>query len=441
MQTSILGILLTFGSVATAADPPVEAAKSGTASEALDDELADLGLEKTDTLDERSLDIYGFSDFTFRDTIFNRTRARLLHAYSYFPYPTFSVGNINLYLDAKLSSRWRSLIEIRFLYLPNGAPQPFNPDGTQPRWDTSVQDFNDENRSNFLRWGGISIERVHIEYKFHDLLNVMAGQFLTPYGIWNVDHGSPTLIAVDRPTIVGDNLFPERQTGLQFYGVVPVQSALLGYHLTVSNGRGPIDTYRDLDNDKAMGGRLYLRSYWLGEMILGVSAYTGGSTNRENKAVPIPVNGEPAITYSFNISEQYRETSFAGDLRWEWHDLVFLGEILVNDRVYNDKTRPTVQFNLSKGLQPDFRRWGGYALLGYHSPWFGLMPFVLYAIEYFGQNPGINFGYQFITGVNWHLNAPVVLKAQWDHLGVEGRTDFYKNEFYNRFTAQITYLF
>ena len=45
----------------------------------------------------------------------------------------------------------------------------------------------------------IILERAYIQWSKLDWLGVRVGQFLTPYGIWNVDHGTPTLITMFRP--------------------------------------------------------------------------------------------------------------------------------------------------------------------------------------------------------------------------------------------------
>ena len=61
-------------------------------------------------------------------------------------------------------------------------------------------------------------ELCYVEHEFNGLLKLQAGQYLTPYGIWNVDHGSPTIIGIKKPFVVSNELFPEQQTGLQLFG-------------------------------------------------------------------------------------------------------------------------------------------------------------------------------------------------------------------------------
>lgn len=115
-------------------------------------------------------------------------------------------------MEGDLGKRFRALSEVRFAYLPDGVTNYTSGTTEFPRTSTAYPDYADYYRAQ----GGRSDDRA--EYAADSLLNIRAGQWLTPYGIWNVDHGSPVVIGVTRPYIVGNEWLPSRQTGLEFYG-------------------------------------------------------------------------------------------------------------------------------------------------------------------------------------------------------------------------------
>jgi len=66
---------------------------------------------------------------------------------------------------------------------------------------------------------GIALPRVHADISISDELNVRVGKFVTPAGIWNVDHGSPAILTVRQPYQTWFlPIFPESQTGAQVFG-------------------------------------------------------------------------------------------------------------------------------------------------------------------------------------------------------------------------------
>jgi len=316
------------------------------------------------------LDIYGFADLTYRQ--FLSRRDNQWRNYSSADYPSFAVGNFNVYLSTRISERWRALGEVRFAYLPNGA-QTIGPDGTVASGDTTVADYTDLSRDT--RLGGIKIERVWIELNANQYLNVRAGQWLTPYGVWNVDHGSPVIITTQRPFAIGEQLFPERQTGLQLRGQVYLGASTLEYVATLSNGRGAADEYRDLDGNKAMGAHVALRSQPFGELTIGASIY-GGRFVEVSKTTRIETLPDgPDLVFDSRRDIEADELSYAADLRWNWEGLLLQTELVANETRFKEGARPLLAAPDPAARQPDFLRWGGYILLGYRTPWAGIMPF------------------------------------------------------------------
>ncbi len=314
----------------------------------------------------------------------------------------FGVGNLNLYLDGQLGPRVRSLAEIRFTYLPTGGQGTTVPDYGQ--WLATTT------------WGGIVLERAWVEYAFSDLVTVRAGQFLTPYGIWNVDHGSPTTIGVQKPEIASVQLFPERQVGLEAHGSRYLGDARLGYHVTVSNGRiGSNPAFTNYGGKPGLGARVFVEADRLGALQLGVSGYTGRYTELQIAVSPVL----PDV-----VAVEYDEHDVAADVRWEWKKLVLISEAVYQRVRYTDRGRPVNGDFGPAGpdLTPasDFWRAGSYVLAGYRLP-FNVMPYVRWELLYQSsgfRNGGMLFpsGFRGVAaGVNFRPLPGLVLKVQYDH--------------------------
>jgi hypothetical protein len=348
------------------------------------------------------LDLYGFADFNYGMLVKRSAYAT--------PADSFAVGNLNLYLASSLGDHWKSLAEVRFTYLPHGTTN-FDSQGNLSRTDVTAQDYTDLGRP--VHPGGVIIQRAYLEYEAHPLLTIRGGQFLTPYGIWNVDHGSPVIIGVRRPFIVGEALLPESQTGLDLYGTYHIDPVLLGYHLTLSNGRGPIDTYQDLNKNKAIGGRLYAHADTsVGALTLGISGYSGRYSDRSQKYVV----EDGALVLKHPLTADYKELSLGADLKYELGGFLLQSEAIMNDVVY-DHQRPVDNFVLSgpPGYVPDYRRIGVYGLTGYRFAFGGIMPFA--GLEYYdaGRQDFLGAAAAFWGGLNVRPTPRVVLKAQYTY--------------------------
>jgi hypothetical protein len=304
------------------------------------------------------------------------------------------------------------MVEVRFLFQPSGAAtnttaqQLSNPLANSGRINSAAPDFNDNNRLVYL--GGIAIERAYVEYTLSPYLKIRAGRFLTPWGIWNVDHGSPVIIGPNKPYIVGEGFFPEAQTGFEALGTAPLGDATIGYHLTLSNGRGPAAAYEDLDGNKAIGGRIFLRGYWLGQTDLGVSGYAGTVTDRRQQIADLTTQTVEYFNYS-----QYREMSWAADLRWIWKGLHFQNEAALHDRAWSDDARPPV--SAMNGQQADVRRFSVYSLLGYRLPWLNIMPYTIVTYYDAGDRSafvGASKVFGYAVGLNVRVLPSVVLKSE-----------------------------
>jgi len=128
-------------------------------------------------------------------------------------------------------------------------------------------------------WGGLNIERAYMEWNYSDKLNFLGGKFLTPFGIWNVDHGLPVLLSARIPYMLA--FIPDTQVGVQTFGRFNLPHTDLEYSMYVSNGRDIPSPVFDNNKEKSVGGRLNLKlqSEMFKELSIGASGYYGKHTD------------------------------------------------------------------------------------------------------------------------------------------------------------------
>ena len=103
---------------------------------------------------------------------------------------TFVLGSVNLYLEAKPIAHFSAFLETRLTNLPDGTVS-----ATGGLDSSQVWDFTSPSGAwATTRLGAIVLERAYLQWEQSDLLVLRLGEILTPFGIWNIDHGTPTLI-------------------------------------------------------------------------------------------------------------------------------------------------------------------------------------------------------------------------------------------------------
>jgi hypothetical protein len=374
-------------------------------------QAAEVSVTETDEYQEK-LSFYGFMDMGLQKAWLGRHA--IANVVTDSTASTFVLGNVNLYIDAHPFAGWRALAEVRFTTYPNGEFTLGAPGQPVTRTSTTIQDANSSSGPwTATKWGSIILERAQIEYSAADWFNVKTGYWFTPYGIWNIDHGSPTLIALNQPQFVVFEGFPARQLGVDVNGVFHASSWDIEYHAYVSNGRTP--GQHDLTDDKMVGGRLAARTSAPFQFTAGASSFYG----RMSDKILIMESYTP-ITATRKEFVAMKEWGLAGDISADAGPVRFRSEFVMNERRYDEGKRP---ITTTGAFAADRRTWSAYGLLAYQLPWFGLEPYL-----YFEYNRDITLGSeeprtgdfsQVVTmssiGLNIHFSPATQLKIQYAH--------------------------
>jgi hypothetical protein len=383
-----------------------------------------------ENITDNPLEIYGFAAFSYVNVV---SADRQVINQFIAKEGSFYVGDLNIYASKQIAEQWRTLIELRITYAPNGRVLA---DGTIE----NNQSYDQGNFGRPVNWGGINIERAWVEYDIIPQLTIQAGAFLTPYGIWNVDHGMPTIIPVTRPYVMNEQIFPERQAGIQLYGMFTMGDYALGYHATLSNGRGYFDQFRDLDETKAFGGRLLFQTPWLGSLRFGVSAYQGRFVDRESDFTRL----NPETEVVDNVTPdgvRYDEFSYGFDILQEWRGLRVQAELIGHSLGYLDGARQAD----TAGFRPDTYSIGGYVLVGYRfDSFWNVMPYGFYQRyqrEETSQSAVFSSLENYQIGLNFRPVPTLVLKVQWGQSWIPDAKRLVENDTLNTLGAQVSWVF
>lgn len=391
-------------------------------TEALEAELANLkdaveldSVESEDAGAMQRFAIFGFFDLTYYKGFYDASSLYQMYLPSA---GTFTVTNLNVYLQSQMTETLSAIAELRFSFLPLGFERQYEAeshfsDGTTAsdgreyiRTDTTIRD---PLTTGDFQQGGVTIERVHLTYTPFDWFGVIAGRYLTPYGIWNIDHGSPVVIPARIPNMQYRAIMPLSQTGFMIFGrFFPSEHINLDYALTLSNGRGPIESVLDLDENKGIGFRL--KFTYTGKNVtffIGSYGYTGEYTDIKKRSViqlqddlTIDEDQPDAFITKVIPVEAYREYVVSGDMLISLFHLTLQSEVVwrrvhYSIRPYMDQGTAILNGGVAVEdtyYMPDFVGYGVYTLLSYELP---------------------------LPELKWMLKVtPYVMYERGDHMGV-----------------------
>lgn len=390
----------------------VEATKRAVADLKAAQEEAAAAAPDVPVAEQEKLKIYGFADMGFQYVHINK-QGLLANVYDVNE-PDFVLGNVNLYFDAQPVENWRGLVEVRFTNAPQGKITNFGGLGGKFQRASTFTDDSTGAALNAPLWGGsVVIERAWLEYNRLQPLKLRVGNWFTPFGIWNEDHGSPTLISLAWPQFMTQRWMPLRQTGLMAYGNAFAGSWELGYAATLSNGRQEESTL-NIDGYLGYGGRLYARRD-TGDVnsTLGVSFFTGKTRDKV-----VAVTGVEPITWDAHSTYEYNEYVMGADASVDIGHTRIRAEGVVRRLKYTPGKRELLNQVLTPtGQAPDKWEHSAYVLVAQQLPWKSLDMFEPYLWAEALQTPTIVGDGVFMgsVGLNVHFNSAITWKNQLAH--------------------------
>jgi hypothetical protein len=307
------------------------------------------------------LSIYGFMDVTLmRSWVSEKNILKNI----YHEELSFTLTNLNLYFKSQMTKSISALVELRFCFLPHGheSYMPYQ------RYDNRVRQSNTLQSKTL---GGVGIERAQATWQRYDFLGVTVGRFITPYGIWNIEHGTPVILPMYLPFVILNGIIPGAQTGLMLHGrFFPASSHYIDYAITAANNRTDVESSLDFKDNKALGLRLAWR-YESPKLLVSLGGYGYYSqVNIRTKSEKI-LAAENTIKVINGSLDKHSELTGTVDLQVVTHGLRLHAEYarsMVKYDVHPLRIAPYFDIPMGGALIPDHVRYDAYVLLAYDLP-------------------------------------------------------------------------
>lgn len=327
----------------------------------------------------------------------------------------FVVGNLNLYLDAQPTKDWRFLGEVHFSNAPAGSPELSSgipPAGTVARLTTKPYGYMDPSQpdGSYLFGGLVSIERAHIDWTHFSFLKVRVGQFFTPFGIYNTDHGTPVLITSKIPFFISSRMFPTRQTGVMLHGSTFTGPWELGYSAYVSNGRTDLAPIT-FDDNRGFGGRLSAANEQSGALTMkfGASFYTGKVADH---VIDLSLDSTGSLISRLHSTYAFREYVAGLDASLDVGATRIRVEGGVARKVYDPGARepltPTLALNAT---MPDSWTTSAYAVVAHRLSFLNMEPYIVGSVHRTAW-PFADTLFTLGGGLNFYITSAVILRTQ-----------------------------
>lgn len=360
------------------------------------------------------LKIYGFMDVGLNHVWINKDSV-LTHLFQV-NNTSFVVGNINLYFDAQPIKHFRGLAELRFTNAPFGDIVNYGGvAGTFKRKDTFSYDSGGTQINAPMWAASVVLERAWIEWNEHQSFKFRVGNFFTPFGIWNEDHGTPTLISLILPQFIVQRWMPIRQTGIMIYGSAFAGEWELGYSATLSNGRQEISNY-NFDNNFGVGARVYARrDTGRVNTTVGLSYFTGKTKDNETDIVISPTS-KTGLDFVEKTTYAYSEHVAGADLSIDIDATRIRAEAVVRRQIFRPGQRiPDSGLFAPGSFSPNSWIESGYVMVANQLPWLGLEPYLWGEMT---DEPTVlgDLSLTGAVGLNVHFNSSIQWKTQLDRV-------------------------